>query len=189
MASINEFENLLLEKFTKELKRDDVKLDDVMDMAKWINEMKKTKVQEETKSKELELQKEKDERLSEIEREKLEYAKEKDQKLLDVEDRKLEQAKARDESNAEIEREKMTNQFDLQQDKQRHDDEIESRREDGFWRKAAVDLGLSLIPMALSILAYKHQQREVMEYEEHGRISSTAGRKFLNELKWPFGKR
>lgn len=189
MASINEFENLLLKKLTEKLTSDDVEMDDVMDMAKWVNEMKKTKVQEEMKTKELELQKKKDEKMAEIEREKFEYAKEKDQKLLEVENKKLEQSKARDDSNAEIEREKMVNQFDLQQDKQRHDDEAESRKEDGFWRKTAVDLGLSLIPMMISILAYRHQQREVMEYEEHGRISSTAGRKFLNELKWPFGKR
>lgn len=189
MASINEFEELLFEKLTKELKRDDVELGDVMDMAKWVNELKKTKVQEETKLKELELQEKKDKKLSEIEREKFEYAKEKDQKLLEVENKKLEQSKERDNSNVEIERERMTNQFDLQQDKQRHDDEIESRKEDGFWKKAAVDLGLSLIPMMLSILAYKHQQNKVMLYEENGRINSTAARKFLNELKWPFGKK
>lgn len=53
---------------------------------------------------------------------------------------------------------------------------LEKEKQKVTLKRAAFEIGKLVIPLAISIIHYNYAQRRVFDFEEHGRITSTAGR-------------
>jgi hypothetical protein len=78
--------------------------------------------------------------------------------MLELEERKMEQHEMIEESRNEA-------GIRLEQEKQKI-----------TWKRVAFELGKLVIPLGISIVHYNMAQKKVFDFEEHGRITSTAGR-------------
>lgn len=79
-------------------------------------------------------------------------------RMLELEERKMEQHEMIEESRNEA-------GIRLEQEKQKI-----------TWKRVAFELGKLVIPLGISIVHYNMAQKKVFDFEEHGRITSTAGR-------------
>jgi hypothetical protein len=64
----------------------------------------------------------------------------------------------------------------IERDKNDSAVQLEAERQKITWQKVALEFGKILIPSVLSIAAYDMFQRRVLNFEENGKITSTAGR-------------
>lgn len=54
--------------------------------------------------------------------------------------------------------------------------ELEQKKSELSWQRVTFEMAKIMIPTIISIGAYEHFQRRILEFEETGRITSTAGR-------------
>lgn len=54
--------------------------------------------------------------------------------------------------------------------------ELEQKKSELSWQRVTFEMAKVIVPTVISIGAYEHFQRRILEFEETGRITSTAGR-------------
>lgn len=54
--------------------------------------------------------------------------------------------------------------------------ELEQKKSELSWQRVTFEMAKIMVPTIISIGAYEHFQRRILEFEETGRITSTAGR-------------
>lgn len=54
--------------------------------------------------------------------------------------------------------------------------ELEQKKSELSWQRVIFEMAKIMVPTIISIGAYEHFQRRILEFEENGRINSTAGR-------------
>ena len=99
--------------------------------------------------------------------ERLEVEKSKNDKANEVELKKLEMEKEDKKERRRIEEKK---------NKEAH--EIEEKKLKVNWKDVGVKAGLCLIPLAIKIAVRNREQKMMYDFEEHGRLTSTAGRQY-----------
>lgn len=62
--------------------------------------------------------------------------------------------------------------------------ELEKEKSKLGWSRVAFEMTKVLLPTVVSIAAYEHFQRRILEFEENGRINSTAGRELHLPKFW-----
>ncbi len=54
--------------------------------------------------------------------------------------------------------------------------ELERKKSEMSWQRVTFEMAKIIVPTIISIGAYEHFQKRILEFEETGRITSTAGR-------------
>lgn len=54
--------------------------------------------------------------------------------------------------------------------------DLEKKKSELSWQRVTFEMAKIIVPTVISIGAYEHFQRRILEFEETGRINSTAGR-------------
>lgn len=62
--------------------------------------------------------------------------------------------------------------------------ELEKEKSKLGWSRVAFEMAKVMLPTIVSIAAYEHFQKRILEFEENGRINSTAGRELHLPKFW-----
>ena len=84
-----------------------------------------------------------------------------------------------------LEKDKQADHRRIEEDKNRANLELEKEKQKVTWQRVAFEIGKIAVPLALTIIHYNGAQKRVFDFEEHGRITSTAGRELhLPKIFW-----
>lgn len=92
---------------------------------------------------------------------------------------KAEERRVEEEQNEkmfELELNKLNEHHKVEQERNEANMKLEKERQKVNWQRAALEIGKVVTPAIISGIIYFRAQRNVLEFEETGRITSTAGR-------------
>jgi hypothetical protein len=92
---------------------------------------------------------------------------------------KMENRRITEEHNSkmvEIEIEKMREHKEIERERNAATIQAEEEKQKLSWKRVIFEMAKLVVPVGISSAIYLHAQNKVFDFEEHGRITSTAGR-------------
>ena len=93
-------------------------------------------------------------------------------------------AKLKDDYMFKLEQDKLVEHRVIEELRSSAQIELENKKQEVTWKRVAFEMIKLLIPLGVTIWHYNQAQKRVFDFEEHGRITSSAGRELHLPKIW-----